>query len=196
MRARLPLERDAPAGVVPHRGRPAAVEDVDHLLVQLALRRQLLARRDLAHVAVVRRPRRIVIQEHAAAAAPRPRLQFDRVQIRHVERADDVQPFRLHPPRVRRVLLGGELSGEVVGNDRRPWPWRLSGPAACARAQVRLRRAPAVRITRRIVFGRVLDLLQIVQPARLEDPVDRSKSGAPAVSALALKCWWMVFGGT
>src|SRR6185436_2697036 len=50
-RARLPLELDALAGIVPDRGRAAAVEDVDHLLVELALRREALAGRDLAHVA-------------------------------------------------------------------------------------------------------------------------------------------------
>ncbi len=51
-----PFERDLHAGVVPHRGRAAAVEDVDHLLEELALRRELATGRDLAHVGVVGRP--------------------------------------------------------------------------------------------------------------------------------------------
>src|SRR2546421_1818845 len=49
---------------VPDRGRAAAVEHVDHLLVQLPLRREALAGRNLADIAVVRGTRRVVIQEN------------------------------------------------------------------------------------------------------------------------------------
>src|SRR2546430_14292302 len=60
-RPRFPLEADALPGLVPDRGRAAAVEHVDHLLVQLPLRREALAGRDLADIAVVRGTRRVVI---------------------------------------------------------------------------------------------------------------------------------------
>ena len=105
------------AGVVPDRGRTAAVEHVDHFLEQLALRRELSRRRDFAHVAVVGGARRLVIDEHAAPAAPRPGLERDRVQVRHVVRADDVQALAAHPAGVRRVLLGGEFLRQLVRND-------------------------------------------------------------------------------
>ena len=131
-RARLPFEGDLLPGVVPHGRGPASVEHVDHLLEQLTLRSELLARRDLADVAVVRRARRIMVQEHAAPAAPRPGLELDGVQVRHVKRADDLQPFRTHPPRVRGFLLGGELLRQIFGDDCvlghvLLYPW--SGPA-------------------------------------------------------------------
>src|SRR5262249_25556032 len=88
--ARLPLEGDAPALVVPHRGRAAAIEDQDHFFEQLPLRLELLAGWDLAHVTVVGGARGLVIDIDAAAAAPRPGLELDGAQIPHVMRADDV----------------------------------------------------------------------------------------------------------
>src|ERR1043165_4718849 len=101
--ARLPLERDPVAGIVPHRRRAAAVEGEDHLLVELALRRELAAGRDLADVAVVRGARRLVVDEHALAAAPRPRLELARAQIGPVMRADDVETLLPHPARIGAV---------------------------------------------------------------------------------------------
>ena len=121
-RARLPLEGDALAGVVPDAGRAAAVEDQDHLLVELALRLELLAGRDGADVAVVRDARGVVVDEDAAAAAARPGLEFHRAQVRHVLRADDVEPLRAHPAQIGRVLLGREFLGEFLGNGRDFWP--------------------------------------------------------------------------
>ena len=79
-RARLPFEGDARAGVVPDRGRAAAVEDEDHLLEQLALRLELLAGRDLADIAIVRGARGIVVEKAPRAAAPRPGLEARRVR--------------------------------------------------------------------------------------------------------------------
>src|SRR5687767_4340077 len=78
-RTRLPLEGDAVPGVVPDRGGAAAVEDVDHLLEELALRREALARRDLADVAVVRGARGVMVEEYAFASPAAPRLEFHRV---------------------------------------------------------------------------------------------------------------------
>ena len=115
--AGLPFEGDALAGIVPHAGRAAPIEDQDHLLEELALRLELLARRDLAHVAVVGGARGLVVDEDAAAAAPCPRLQLDRAQVLHVMGADDVEPLVPHPARIGRVLLGRELLGKLVGND-------------------------------------------------------------------------------
>ena len=143
-RARLPLERRPLPGVVPHRRRAAPVEDVDHLLVQLALRRELLAGRNLADVAVVRGARRVVIEEDAAAAAPRPRLQLDGVQVGHVERADDVEPFGAHPARVRRLLFGRRTSARDRPRRARPWPCSSSArrpPRACRAGRRRSRSA-------------------------------------------------------
>ena len=111
-RPRLPLEADALSGLVPDRGRAAAVEHVDHLLVQLPLRREALPGRDLADIAVVRGTRRVVIQENRPASPPRPGLELYRVQVRNVERADDLQPLVAHPARVRRLFLGDELVRE------------------------------------------------------------------------------------
>ena len=116
-RARPPLEGDLLAGVVPHRGGPVPGQHQDHLLEQLSLRRQLLACRDLAHVAVVGGPRCFVVDEHAAPAAACPRLQLDGVEIGHIVGADDVEALAADPPHVRRVLLGGELLRQIVGND-------------------------------------------------------------------------------
>ena len=116
-RAGLPLEGDALAGVVPHRGGAAAAQDHDGLFEQLPLRAQRLAGRDLADVAVVRGARRLVVHEHAAAAAPRPGLQLDGVQVLHVGRADEVEPFALDPAGVGRLFFGGEFLRELVRND-------------------------------------------------------------------------------
>ena len=116
-RAGLPLEGHALAGVVPHRGRAAAAQDHDGFFEQLPLRAQRLARRDLADVAVVRGARGLVVHEHAAAAAPRPGLELDRVQVRHIGRADEVEPLALHPAGVGRLLFGREFLGELVRND-------------------------------------------------------------------------------
>jgi hypothetical protein len=90
---------------------------VDHLLEQVALRRELARRRDLADVAVVRGPRRLVVDEDAAAAAPRPWLELDGVEARHVMGADDVKPFAAHPTGVGGILLGGEFLRQFLGND-------------------------------------------------------------------------------
>ena len=116
--AGLPLEGDALAGVVPHAGRAAAVEDQDHLLVELALRRELAARRDLADIAVVGEARGVVVDVDAAAAAARPRLELDRAQVGHVMGADDVEAFAAHPAHIGRLLLGREFLCEFVGNGR------------------------------------------------------------------------------
>src|SRR5260221_4451557 len=104
-RPRLPLELDALAGVVPHRGRAAPVEHVDHLLVELALRREALAGRDLAHVAIIRGARRVVVEVDPFAAASRPGLELHAVQVLHIEGADDVEALVAHPARVWRFLL-------------------------------------------------------------------------------------------
>src|SRR5207253_10140107 len=69
-------------------GRAAAVEHVDHLLVQLALRREALAGRDLAHVAIIGGARRVVVEIDPSPAAARPGLELDGVQVLHVEGAD------------------------------------------------------------------------------------------------------------
>ncbi len=113
-RARLPLEGDLRARAVPYRGRAAAVEDIHHLLEQLALRSELAAGRDLAHVCVVRRARGVMVEEDSLAAAPRPRLQLHRVQVQLVDGALDVEPLGLHPARIRSLLLGGELLRHFV----------------------------------------------------------------------------------
>ena len=127
-RAGLPLERDTIAGVVPHRRRSAAVEHEDHLLVELALRLERAARGNFAHVAVVRGARRFVVDENAVAAAPRPRFELDRAQVRHIMRADDVEAFVAHPAQVGRVLFGGELVRKLVRDDGIPGhaslPWK------------------------------------------------------------------------
>src|SRR5215510_5628804 len=116
--ARLPLEGDALARVIPDAGRATTLQDQDHLLVELALRRELLAGRDRTDVAVVRGARRVMVDENAGAAAPRPGLELDRAQVCHVLRADDFEPLLPHPAQVGRVLLGGELLGEFVGYGR------------------------------------------------------------------------------
>ena len=115
-RAFLPLEGDAGAGIVPHRGRAAAGQHHDHLFIELSVRGQALARRDFHHIAVVRGARGVVIEEYRIAAAPRPRLQLDVLEVLHVERRDDVEAFRLHPAGIGSFLLGLEFAGKVVGN--------------------------------------------------------------------------------
>ena len=116
-RARLPLEGDAPALVVPHGGGAAAVEDQNHFLKQLALRLELLAGRDLADIAVVGGARGLVIDVDAGATAPRPRLELDGAQVAHVMRADDVETFAAHPAQVRRVFFGGEFLRQLFRDD-------------------------------------------------------------------------------
>ena len=118
-RARLPLEGDARAGIVPDRGRAAAGEDHDHLLEQMMARLQLLAGRDLADVAVVGGARGLVVDEHAlgGVAAARPGLQLDGAQVGHVLRADDVEPVVAHEAQIGRVLLGLELLRHFLGNE-------------------------------------------------------------------------------
>src|SRR5947207_12158083 len=96
-RARFPFERHARAGIVPDRGRAAPIEDVDHLLEQLAVWIELAARRDLADIAIVAGARRIVIEEHRAAAATRPGLELDGAQVRHVMGAAHLEPLLPHP---------------------------------------------------------------------------------------------------
>ena len=95
-RAGLPLERHFSSGVVPHRRRSPSVEDEDHFLEQLALRSEFPTGCDLADVTIVRRAGGVVVQEDAVPAAPGPRPELDRVQVRDVERADDLQPLRPH----------------------------------------------------------------------------------------------------
>ena len=113
----LPLESDAGAGVVPHRGRAAPADDQDHLLVELPVRGQALARRNFHDVAVVRGARGFMVEEDRVAAAARPRLQLDPAQVSHIMRRDDVETLALHPTRVRRFLLDLEFVGRFVGNE-------------------------------------------------------------------------------
>src|SRR5262249_54009576 len=117
-RARLPLEGDARPGVVPNGRGAAARQHQDHLLEQVVLRRERLPRRDLADVAVVRGARGLVVDEHALAVLARPGLELDRAQVRHVLRADDVEPLGAHEPQIGRVLLGLELVGHLLRDDR------------------------------------------------------------------------------
>src|SRR3954447_16968372 len=58
-----------------------------------------------------------MIEEHAAAAASRPRLELDGAQVAHVMRADDVEPFAPHPAQIGGILLGNEFQREIVRND-------------------------------------------------------------------------------
>src|SRR5262249_32393512 len=80
-RAGLPFEGHARAGVVPDRGRAAAVENVDHLLEQLAVRIELAAGRDLADIAIVAGARGIMVEKHRAAATTRPGFELDGAQV-------------------------------------------------------------------------------------------------------------------
>ena len=95
------------------RCRAAARQDHDHLLVQHPLGAELLCRRDLAHVAVVRGARRIVVEVNALALAPGPWLQLHRIEVLDVERVDDVEAFLADPGEIRRVFLAGELLGHL-----------------------------------------------------------------------------------
>src|SRR5262245_65292310 len=82
------------------------------------LRFELLARRYLAHVTVIRGARGFVIYEHTHAGLACPRLQLDSAQVRNVLRADDVEPFRANEAQVRRVFLGLELIRQVLWDGR------------------------------------------------------------------------------
>ena len=119
-RARLPLESDACAGIVPHRGGAAPVQYQDHFFVELALGGEFFARRDFADIAIVRRARGIVIDIDALAAPARPGLQIDGAQIGNVMAADDLKAFTAHPALIRRVplFLGREFSRQLFGNHR------------------------------------------------------------------------------
>src|SRR5438034_7102754 len=79
-RTRFPFEGDALAGVVPNRRRAEAGQYVDHFLEQLPLRRELRPCRYLAHIAVVRGSRGVVIEIDAGSSAPCPRLQRNGAQ--------------------------------------------------------------------------------------------------------------------
>src|SRR4029450_12269867 len=48
----------------------------------------------------------------------RRRLDFRGAQVRHILRADDLEPLAAHPAQVWRVLLGREFLGEFVGDGR------------------------------------------------------------------------------
>src|SRR5262245_15832548 len=108
-RAGFPLECDPLPGVVPDCSGAAAIENEDHLLEQMARRGETLPGRDLAHIAIIRGARGLVVDEHSVAAAPRPGLELDRAQARYVVRADDVEPLATHEAQIGRVLLGGEF---------------------------------------------------------------------------------------
>src|SRR5437899_2483570 len=82
----------------------------------LALRRKLCAGRNFAHIAVVRGPRRFVVDEHAGAAAPRPRFECDGAKVGNIMSADDVETFVAHPAQVRRFLLSGEFVCQFLRN--------------------------------------------------------------------------------
>src|SRR5258705_6040412 len=88
--ARLPLEADPAAGVVPDGRRSAAIERQDHLLVELALRGKLSSGRNFAHIAVVGRARCLMVDEYAGAPAPRPGLQSHGAKVGNIMSADDV----------------------------------------------------------------------------------------------------------
>src|SRR4029079_10683051 len=117
-RARLPFERDAGAGIVPHGGRSAAGQHEDHLFEQVVLRLEFAARRDLADVAIVGRAGGLVVDEHALAALARPRLQFGGAQVWHVLRADDVEPLAAYEAQIGRILFGLEFVRELLRDDR------------------------------------------------------------------------------
>src|SRR5262249_61724997 len=85
--------------------------------------------------AVVRGARSVMIDEDARAAPARPRLELDRPQVRHILRADDLQPLLPHPAQIRCVLLGREFLGEFVGNGR------ASGHSSSLRAEIEARLA-------------------------------------------------------
>src|ERR1700685_1098740 len=82
-------------------------------------RLEFLSRRNLADVAVVGKPRRLVIDVRAlgAGAAARPGLEFDGAQVSHVVRADDVEPVVAYEAEIGRILLGAEFIRQLLGND-------------------------------------------------------------------------------
>src|SRR5258708_13016020 len=59
-----------------------------------------------------------MVDEHALAALAGPGFQFDGAQIRHVLRADDVEPFLAHEAQIGRILLGLEFVRQVLRDDR------------------------------------------------------------------------------
>src|SRR5262249_21559518 len=98
-------------------GGARAADYQNHLREQLALGRELAARRNFADVAVVRGARGLVVDVDPGAAAPRPWLELDGAQIAHVMRADDVETFAAHPAQIGRVLLGREFLRQLLRND-------------------------------------------------------------------------------
>ncbi len=138
-RARLPLEGDARAGIVPHRGRAAAGEHQDHFLEQMVLRRECLARGDLADIAVVRGARGFVVDEYAPSTLARPWLELDGAQVRHVVSTDDVEPLAAHVAQIGLLRLGLEFVREFLRDDRvlghgsSPPLWCCSDLAAASR---------------------------------------------------------------
>src|SRR5262245_715963 len=116
-RARLPFEGHARTGIVPDRGRAAPVQDVDHLLEQLAVRIELATRRDLADIAVVAGARGIVVEKDRAAAAALPGLEVDGAQVTHIVGAAHLKPLLAHPAQVGGVLLGLELRRQIIRHD-------------------------------------------------------------------------------
>src|SRR5262249_10554985 len=135
----------------PHRGGAAARQHQDHFLEQVVLWFELLARRDLADVAVIGGARGFVVDEHAVAALAPPGLELDRAQIGYVLRADDVEPFPALEAQIRRILLSLELVRQVLRDGRvlrhaRPSPLaRLiyQRRAACGNAVAALDRSAA-----------------------------------------------------
>ena len=115
--AGLPFEGHACAGIVPHGGRAAAVEDEDHLFIELALQGELAASVDLADVAIVRGARCVVVDIDALAAAASPGLHFDGAQVRHILCADDIEPLFTDELQIGRVLLRGEFLRQIIPDD-------------------------------------------------------------------------------
>jgi len=88
-------------------------------------------------------------------------------------RGNDIETFAAYPARVRRLLLGGELLGELSGTTA----FRPCGAPGLGRLpdlgfEVALDELRGERHLG-IVLGRVFELLQVVQPAVLVDAVDR-----------------------
>src|SRR5438874_2176261 len=93
--AAAPFEGLLLAVVVPHRSRAPAGEDVGHLLVQVALRRGLAARRNLDHVGVVNPARALQVDERALAALAFPTAELQLLEIPNVEAADNRRALTL-----------------------------------------------------------------------------------------------------
>jgi hypothetical protein len=87
--ARLPLERDLLTLVIPDLGRAVALQDVDHLLEELAAWVGRLAGWDLTDVGVIRATRAVEVDVGAEPAPARPGPHLDGPQILHAEAADD-----------------------------------------------------------------------------------------------------------